>query len=218
MQFDAVQKAIASKRITLLADGTIDSERANQEWAKNTFAGQTIREAIATPERLPPMCDSPGPTGDPVTAYLRARAVKENLQARTAELEYKQRAGKLIEATRASEYAASFSAIRQGWADGDAGSPDSDARRSGRRKGDSSNAVSRDFCHSTKNEPSGCGRAPLNMQPFSIQQVGAAAMLPPRDITVAKWADESRVLTGGAAAERLRLARQALRNLFMAMA
>ena len=40
------------------------------------------------------------------------------------------------------------------------------------------------------------------MQPFSIHEVGAAAILPPRDITVAKWADENRVLTGGAAAER----------------
>ena len=40
------------------------------------------------------------------------------------------------------------------------------------------------------------------MQPFSIHEVGAAAMLPPRDITVARWADENRVLTGGAAAER----------------
>ncbi len=40
------------------------------------------------------------------------------------------------------------------------------------------------------------------MQPFSIHEVGAAAMLPPRDITVSEWADENRVLTGGAAAER----------------
>ena len=107
----AVQKAIASKRITTLPDGTIDPERANQEWSKNTFAGQTIREAAAAPERLPPVHDSPAPTGDPVTAYLRARAVKESFQARTAELEYKERAGKLIEAARASEYAATFSAI-----------------------------------------------------------------------------------------------------------
>ena len=105
----AVQKAIASKRITALADGTIDAERANREWAKNTFAGQTVREAAA-PERLP-MHESPAPTGDPVTAYLRARAVKESFQARTAELDYKERAGKLIDAARASEYAATFSAI-----------------------------------------------------------------------------------------------------------
>lgn len=105
----AVQKAIASKRITALPDGTIDAERANREWAKNTFAGQTVREAPA-PERLP-MHESPAPTGDPVTAYLRARAVKESFQARTAELDYKERAGKLIDAARASEYAATFSAI-----------------------------------------------------------------------------------------------------------
>src|SRR6202051_3862792 len=40
------------------------------------------------------------------------------------------------------------------------------------------------------------------MQPFSIHEVGAAAMLPPRHILVSQWADENRVLTGGAAAER----------------
>jgi hypothetical protein len=104
----AVQKAIATKRITKLPDGTIDADRANREWATNTFAGQTVREAA--PERLP-MHESPAPTGDPVTAYLRARAVKESFQARTAELDYKERAGKLIDAARASEYAATFSAI-----------------------------------------------------------------------------------------------------------
>src|ERR1035441_2399271 len=40
------------------------------------------------------------------------------------------------------------------------------------------------------------------MTPLSIHEVGAAAMLPPRDILVSQWADENRVLTGGAAAER----------------
>jgi phage terminase large subunit GpA-like protein len=40
------------------------------------------------------------------------------------------------------------------------------------------------------------------MQPFSIHEVGAAAMLPPQDILVSQWADENRVLTGGASAER----------------
>ena len=46
----AVQKAIASKRITTLPDGTIDPERANQEWAKNTFAGQTIGRKPTAPD------------------------------------------------------------------------------------------------------------------------------------------------------------------------
>jgi hypothetical protein len=104
----AVQKAIASKRITTLADGTIDAERANQEWAKNTFAGQTIHKTQTAPS---PMQESPAPSGDPVTAYLRARAVKESFAARTAQLEYEERAGKLIPAARAAEYAAGFSSI-----------------------------------------------------------------------------------------------------------
>jgi hypothetical protein len=105
----AVQKAISSKRITTLADGTIDAERANQEWAKNKFAGQTIHKPSAAAPS--PMHEPPAASGDPVTAYLRARAVKESFAARTAQLEYEERAGKLIPAARAAEYAAGFSSI-----------------------------------------------------------------------------------------------------------
>ena len=104
----AVQKAIASKRITTLPDGTIDTERANQDWEKNTFAGQTIHKAQTASA---PVHESPVGSGDPVTAYLRARAVKESFAARTAQLEYEERAGKLIPAARAAEYAATFSSI-----------------------------------------------------------------------------------------------------------
>ena len=104
----AVQKAIATKRITTLADGTIDSEQADQDWAKNTFANQTVNKASAGGSSR--VAQEP-PSGDPVSAYLRARAVKESFAARTAQLEYEERAGKLIPATRAAEYAATFSAI-----------------------------------------------------------------------------------------------------------
>ena len=111
----AVQKAIASKRITTLADGSIDPERANQEWAKNTFAGQTLNRVAGTaPPRRAPVAVVPQEgtsSSDPVAAYLRARAIKENFAARTAQLEYEERAGKLIQATKAGEYAAEFSAI-----------------------------------------------------------------------------------------------------------
>ena len=41
----AVRKAIATKRITPNADGTLDPERANQEWERNTFAGKTLHQA-----------------------------------------------------------------------------------------------------------------------------------------------------------------------------
>jgi phage terminase large subunit GpA-like protein len=40
------------------------------------------------------------------------------------------------------------------------------------------------------------------MIPFSIHDVGAASLLPPREILVSQWADENRVLTGAASAER----------------
>src|SRR5258707_1242499 len=70
----AVQKAISSKRITTLPDGTIEPERADKEWAKNTFAGQTIHKpSAASPDRIPPVHESVPGSGDPVSAYRRAR-------------------------------------------------------------------------------------------------------------------------------------------------
>ena len=119
----AVRKAIATKRITPNPDGTIDPERADQEWAQNTFAGQTLHQAtrpqVVSRSATPPprsgsgMLNPPEASGDPVTAYLRARAVTETYKARTAQLEYEERAGKLIQATKAGEYAAHWSANRR---------------------------------------------------------------------------------------------------------
>ena len=117
----AVQKAIATKRITPNADGSIDPERANQEWERNTFAGKTLHQATrpqAVPLSAPPqprgssaMPVQPDVSSDPVAAYLRARAVTETFKAKTAQLEFEERAGKLIQATKAGEYAAHWSAI-----------------------------------------------------------------------------------------------------------
>ena len=117
----AVRKAIAAKRITPNPDGTIDPERANQEWDRNTFAGKTLhqatrpqvapRSAPAPPRGGPGLSSQPDVSSDPVTAYLRARAVSETFKAKTAQLEYEERAGKLIQATKAGEYAAHWSAI-----------------------------------------------------------------------------------------------------------
>jgi hypothetical protein len=117
----AVRKAIATKRITPNPDGTIDPERADQEWARNTFAGQTLHQATSPkvgPLSAPPqprggsgMLSQPEVSNDPVSAYLRARAVSEMFKAKTAQLEYEERAGKLIQATKAGEYAAHWSVI-----------------------------------------------------------------------------------------------------------
>lgn len=117
----AVQKAIKTKRITPNADGTLDPERANQEWERNTFAGKTLHQATRSPvvpisappppRGGPSMSSQPDVSSDPVAAYLRARAVSETFKAKTAQLEYEERAGKLIQATKAGEYAAHWSAI-----------------------------------------------------------------------------------------------------------
>ena len=117
----AVQKAIATKRITPNPDGSIDPERANQEWERNTFAGKTLhqatrpqgapRSAPAPSRGGPSMQSQPDVSSDPVAAYLRARAVTETFKAKTAQLEFEERAGKLIQATKAGEYAAHWSAI-----------------------------------------------------------------------------------------------------------
>jgi hypothetical protein len=126
VRLSAVQKAVATKRITPNADGTIDPERANEEWARNTFAGKTLHQATqqqqqqaAKPQAArqpPPRGGSSGMPGqpevnDPIATYLRARAVSETFKARTAQLEYEERAGKLIQATKAGEYAANWSGI-----------------------------------------------------------------------------------------------------------
>ncbi|MDP2323182.1 MAG: hypothetical protein Q8N51_04040 [Gammaproteobacteria bacterium] len=109
VSMSAVVKAIKTKRITSNEDGTIDPERANQEWAMNTFAGHTLHRA-ARPQVVPlsagyrprgvsGLPGQPEGSSDPMSAYLRARAVAETYKAKTAQLEYEERAGTLIPAT-----------------------------------------------------------------------------------------------------------------------
>lgn len=116
----AVRKAIASKRIKPEPDGSIDPERANKDWEQNTFAGATLRPSptkAPPPPRSQPRTAMPhvasvdSATTDPVQSFLRARAVKETFNAKVAQMEYEERAGRLIQATRAAEYASTFSSI-----------------------------------------------------------------------------------------------------------
>ena len=52
-----------------------------------------------------------GFSDEELRALLRARAVSETYKAKIAQMEYEERAGKLIQATKAGEYAAHWSAI-----------------------------------------------------------------------------------------------------------
>ncbi len=114
----AVRKAISSKRIKPDSDGSIDPDRANKEWEQNTFVNATLRPSATKPAQQPrqqrtvtsaPSVDAP--SSDPVQSYLRARAVKETFNAKVAQMEYEEKAGRLIQASRAAEYASTFSAI-----------------------------------------------------------------------------------------------------------
>jgi hypothetical protein len=73
----AVRKAIASCRIELEPDGTIDPEKADAMWENRT------RTDV-----------NPKPTGGP--DYHQARAVKETYAAKLAKLEYEIKTGRLL--------------------------------------------------------------------------------------------------------------------------
>lgn len=116
----AVRKAIASKRIKPEPDGSIDPERADHEWETNTLSGGTPNRAQTAPRSSqsrtsppppPAIPQQAGAMSDPVGQYLRSRAVNETFKAKISQLEYEERSRKLIPAARASEYAATFSAI-----------------------------------------------------------------------------------------------------------
>ena len=89
----AVQKAIASGRISTLPDGRIDSDVADREWAENTKA-----RPPAAARRQPTARRQPEEEQDAFGAvqYSKARAVREHYQARIAKIEYEERVGSLV--------------------------------------------------------------------------------------------------------------------------
>lgn len=100
----AVRKAIATGRITALADGTIDPARADTEWAANTTsvdaparAPRPARaRAMAQDETLSP------PAGAPAgNSYAQARTANEVLKAQHHKLRIAQLRGELIDRQQA---------------------------------------------------------------------------------------------------------------------
>lgn len=88
----AVQKALASGRITATPDGRIDSALADALWDANT------RPSVNASQRG-------------IADYAEARALREHYRAELARLEYEQRSGKLVDASAVQ--AAAFGEARR---------------------------------------------------------------------------------------------------------
>jgi hypothetical protein len=104
----AVKKAIDTGRITPEADGTIEPNRADLEWAQNTVAArkpvaaktaspaaELIRPASAPVEPVAPMLSAGG------TSLLQARTVNEVVKAQTNKVRLAQLKGDLVDRSQA---------------------------------------------------------------------------------------------------------------------
>ena len=112
----AVRKALATGRITLGEDGTIDPAVADSQWATSTNLSKPRNSVIGAPKKR----HAPGAPSDPlgvqglgageasghgngdaarlVSSYAASRAAREGYQARLVKLDFEQRSGKLVDA------------------------------------------------------------------------------------------------------------------------
>jgi hypothetical protein len=98
----AVQKAIESGRILPNADGKIDPERADADWARNT--GPKVRRTSGPAAPAPPRAEQarPEPASGGGLDYAMARAIIANYEARLVKLDYEERIKKLVKADEVS--------------------------------------------------------------------------------------------------------------------
>lgn len=101
----AVRKAIAAGRITPEADGTIDAERVDREWARNSdaprngTATRAVKVAVAEAGGTP----GDGPAALPAggTSLLQARTVNEVVKAQTNKVRLARLKGELVDRPQA---------------------------------------------------------------------------------------------------------------------
>ncbi len=114
----AIQKAIEAGRIQVTAQGQIDSELADRQWAANSSEGHRRNpgqeegararaarpiERAAPQERTPPARRPPPPReatpqADETMSLAEASALEKVWKARLAELEFEKRSGELVAA------------------------------------------------------------------------------------------------------------------------
>jgi hypothetical protein len=104
----AVKKAIDTGRITPEADGTIEPNRADLEWAQNTLAARKPAAAktpspAAEPTRPPsaPVEPVAPPLSTGGTSLLQARTVNEVVKAQTNKVRLAQLKGDLVDRSQA---------------------------------------------------------------------------------------------------------------------
>jgi hypothetical protein len=100
----AVKKAIDSGRITPEADGTIDPQRADLQWAQNTVSAGKTRPAAAKPHRT--RTGEPAEPATPAlssggTSLLQARTVNEVVKAQTNKVRLARLKGELVDRNQA---------------------------------------------------------------------------------------------------------------------
>lgn len=98
----AVHKAIRTGRITPEADGTIDVDRADREWARNSEAPKAGTRAKAVKAAvLESATDTPAglPTGG--ASLLQARTVNEVVKAQTNKVRLARLKGELVDRNQA---------------------------------------------------------------------------------------------------------------------
>ena len=104
----AVKKAIDTGRITPEADGTIEPNRADLEWAQNTVAARkpvAAKTASPAAEPVRPASAPVEPVAPPLsaggTSLLQARTVNEVVKAQTNKVRLAQLKGDLVDRSQA---------------------------------------------------------------------------------------------------------------------
>jgi hypothetical protein len=110
----AVHKAIRSGRIEALPDGTIDSDQADAQWARNTSAPKTGTRQPTVKVKVPEVdsdsggdrsgagaAPNTGSGGGSGTSLLQARTVNEVVKAQTNKVRLARLKGELIDRPQA---------------------------------------------------------------------------------------------------------------------
>lgn len=98
----AVHKAIRAGRITPEADGTIDADRADREWARNSDAPKAGTRAKAAKVAVPEGGgDGPAALPSGGASLLQARTVNEVVKAQTNKVRLARLKGELVDRPQA---------------------------------------------------------------------------------------------------------------------